>query len=152
MISLNNLSKTAKRSKKRKGMGLGSGKGKTGGRGTKGQKARRRIPRTIGILGPALIKRLPLYRGKSKNKPVYPRPMIVNLKFLNILPKDSIVDVKLLLKYHILSPQGAERRRVKILGDGEIKIPLTITIPISKSAAKKIIAAGGKIIEKKSDE
>ena len=35
---------------------------------------------------------------------------------------------------------------VKILGDGDLKVALNITLPISKSAAKKIEKAGGKVI------
>lgn len=145
MILLNSLPKTTKTAKKRRGMGLGSGKGKTASRGTKGQKAKRRIPRTISILGPALIKRLPLYRGKSRNKPIANKPYIINLKYLNILPQNSIVDRELLLKYHILAKENYQPRKIKILGMGEINIPLIINLPISKNAIKKIVKAGGKV-------
>jgi ribosomal protein L18E len=37
------------------------------------------------------------------------------------------------------------------LGGGEIKKKLTINLPISKSAAKKIEKAGGKVIRENSD-
>ena len=67
-MKLSQLPRTVSRPKKRLGRGHGSGKVKTSGRGTKGQKARGHMP--IGFEGGQLplIKRLPLLRGKSKNK------------------------------------------------------------------------------------
>ncbi len=41
---------------------------------------------------------------------------------------------------------------VKVLGDGEITKKLTILVPISKSAAKKIEKAGGKVVRQESRE
>ncbi len=60
------------RAKKRLGRGYGSGKGgHTSGRGQKGQKSRGRIhPLFEGQkTKKSLIQRLPLLRGKGKNKP-----------------------------------------------------------------------------------
>ena len=67
-MKLESLPKTTERRKKRLGLGHGSGRGKTAGRGTKGQRARGKIP--ISFEGGAipLIKRLPFMRGKGKNK------------------------------------------------------------------------------------
>ena len=150
MIKIHELPKTVRRGKKRLGQGHGSGKGKTGGRGTKGQRARRRTElwrKEIAVLA----KRLPLIRGKYRNKPLDHKPLIVNLKYLNNLPENSEVDLKLLVLKHIVREADAMLYGVKILGDGEIKIPLTIKLSCSKSAAKKIKTAGGKI-ETPSDE
>lgn len=131
---------------KRLGRGYGSGKGgHTVGRGQKGQKARGKI----GILfeglkvKKSLIRRLPLQRGKgrliSKRKPI-----IIKLALLNLLPAGSSVDLELLVKEGIVKKEDAEIFGVKILGDGEISKKLTILVPISKSAARKIEKAGGK--------
>jgi len=146
MLQLNKLPKIVTRPKKRLGQGHGSGKGKTAGRGTKGQKSREKISTIFSRGELAFFKRLPLYRGKYRNKPVRKKPLIVNIKYLNVLPPKSIVDSTTLVKYHILSKDHLEEK-VKILGDGKIEIPLIVKLPCSKNAAKKIIAAGGKIEE-----
>ncbi len=144
-MELYSLTKITKRSQKRLGQGHGSGRGKTAGRGTKGQKARGKIP--IDFEGGALplIKRLPFLRGRGKNKAFKKKPIIVNLKALNLLKKDSVVDLKTLIKNKIVREEDAKMYGVKILGDGEILIPLRIKLPISKRAALKIEKIGGKI-------
>jgi large subunit ribosomal protein L15 len=146
MINLSNLPQTVQRGKKRLGQGHGSGKGKTGGRGTKGQKSRGSIPFRIKEGGVAFVKRLPLFRGKYKNKPITSKPIVVNLKDLKDLQKNTVVDRNLLKKMNILKDEFLSFYNVKILGDGEIKVPLSIKLPCSKNAAKKIEKAGGKII------
>ncbi len=67
-MKLHQLSVVSHRSKKRVGRGLGSGKGKTGGRGTKGQKARGKI--ALGFIGGTLplYKKLPYRRGLGNAK------------------------------------------------------------------------------------
>lgn len=145
MTELNKLPKITARSKKRLGQGHGTGRGKTAGRGTKGQKARGKISTVFARGEIADFKRLPLYRGKYRNKPVRHKPLIVNIKFLNILSPNSVVDADTLVKYHILSLDDVKQYGVKILGNGDLKIPLILKLPCSKQAAEKIKAAGGKI-------
>ena len=144
-MELYSLTKITKRSQKRLGQGHGSGRGKTAGRGTRGQKARNKIP--IDFEGGALplIKRLPFMRGRGKNKTFRKKPIVVNLKALNLLKKDSVVDLQTLIKNKIVREKDAKMYGVKILGDGEILIPLTIKLPISKRASAKVEKAGGKI-------
>jgi len=143
------LPKTLTKSKKRVGRGYGSGKGgHTVGRGQKGQKTRSKV----GIMFEGVkmkksqIKRLPLRRGKGKFKSKN-KPLIVNLDLLNLLPASSSVNIDSLTKNGIVDTKQAERFGVKILGDGEIKKKLTIDLPISKSAQKKIEKAGGKVVK-----
>lgn len=136
------------RSAKRIGRGPGSGKGKTAGRGQKGQNARGKIP--IGHSHyeggqRALFKRLPYRRGKG-NKSLKNKPLIVDLLALNKLPKNSVVDLKALIENRIVDKNDAQALGVKILGIGELQNALTIKLPISKSAARKVEKAGGKII------
>lgn len=148
-MKLHTLPALVTKSKRRLGRGHGTGRGKTAGRGTKGQKARGTIkPGFEGGQLP-LMKRLPLYRGKMKNRPLSAKPLVVNLKVLGIFPKDSIVNVAALVKYQILDKKAAALCDIKILGDGDISVPLKIELPISKQAAKKIIAAGGTVVESK---
>ena len=144
-MALNKLKKIKKSSKKRLGRGHGSGRGKTGGRGTKGQKAKGKIPLSFEGGALPLIKRLPFRRGKGRNKVFKKKPMVVNIKILNLLKKDSIVDLQALIKNKIVDEKDAKMYGVKILGEGNLKVPLTVKLPVSKGAAEKIKKAGGHV-------
>jgi large subunit ribosomal protein L15 len=142
-MNLSSLPKITIRKGKRLGRGHGSGRGKTAGRGTKGQKARENIKLTFAgsSLQASWLKRLPLWRGKGKNKPLREKPTIVNVKYLNIFKPNSEVTLESLKKANIVDSRATS---VKILGDGELTIPLTVKLPVSKGALKKIEKAGGK--------
>lgn len=142
------LPKVVQRRAKRVGRGYGSGKGgHTSGRGQKGQKSRGKI----GIMfeglkiKKSLLKKLPLSRGKDKFK-AHPKPIIVKLSLLNLLQAKANVDLELLVKEGIVNGEDAKEVGVKILGDGELKKALNIKVPISRSAAKAVEKAGGKIL------
>src|SRR3989344_1161202 len=105
-MKLHEVLKTQIKSKKRLGRGLGSGKGKTGGRGTKGQKARGKIPATF-TGGLSLYKKLPLRRGKGNAK-VSVKPKIVNLSRLDIFKTKTVVDVAKLLEAKIISERDVK--------------------------------------------
>ena len=99
-MPLNKLSKTTATSKKRIGRGYGSGKGgHTSSRGAKGQKARSKVKLYFegAPMRKSLIRRMPMLRGKLKNKSFQDQPIILNLKHLNLLPKGSVVDHKTLI-------------------------------------------------------
>lgn len=144
-MKLNKMPKITAKKKRRLGQGHGSMRGKTSGRGTKGQKARGKIPIHFEGGAVSLIKRLPFRRGKGKNKAFKNKPIIINVKALNLLKKDSIVDVNTLAQNRIVDIKEAKVYGVKILGDGKLNIPLTVKLPVSKGAAKKIQKAGGKV-------
>lgn len=139
------LPKITKRGKKRIGQGTGTGRGKTAGRGTKGQKARGKIRSTFEGGQLPLLKRLPMLRGRGRNKAFKKKPITLNVKFLNLLPKNTIVDIKTLIKHKIVNEMDAQTYGVKILGDGELSIPLTVKLRCSKGAKEKIEHAGGVI-------
>jgi len=145
-MKLNNLSKTTKNKKRRLGQGHGSGRVKTAGRGTKGQKARGKIPLRFEGGALALIKRMPFRRGKGKNKIFREKPIVINVKILNVLKKDEKVNIKTLSSYKIVDEKEAQAYGVKILGDGDLKVSLIVELPVSKGALKKIEKAGGKVI------
>ena len=145
MTKLDQLPKITHRAKKRLGRGHGSGRVKTSGRGTKGQKAREKIPFTIGLGGVSFIRRLPLYRGKYRNKPKSHKPLVVNVKYLNLFKQNSQITLESLIKAHIVSEKQAKQNGVKILGDGELNVALTVKLPTSAGAAKKIEKAGGSV-------
>ncbi|HJX46037.1 MAG TPA: uL15 family ribosomal protein [Patescibacteria group bacterium] len=143
-----NLVKTVAKGKRRIGRGHGSGRGAhTVGRGQKGQKSRGKINIIFeGVkVKKSFIKRLPLRRGKGKFK-AGKKPLIVKLAYLDILPTGSKVDINLLVKHGIVKEDDAKKFGVKILGDGGLIKKFSVAIPISKSAAKKIEKAGGKIL------
>jgi large subunit ribosomal protein L15 len=141
------LPKLVKKKSKRRGKGYGSGRGgHTAGRGQKGQKARNKI----GVLfegvktKKSLLKRLPLRRGKGKLK-AKNKPIVVKIGLLNLLPSGAKVNVATLAKHGIINKEDAVKFGVKILGNGNLDRKLTVELPISKSAAKKIEKAGGKV-------
>ena len=147
-MKLNQLPKTTIRKKKRLGRGYGSGKGgHTVGRGTKGLKARGKAGLTFDgtKIKKSFLKRLPLQRGKGKFKSLKPGPVIVNLRYLNLLPKGSEVDLKTLIKHGIVEEKEAKKYGVKILANGELNVSLKVKLPCSKGAAEKIEKAGGKV-------
>ena len=144
-MSLNNLPKITKISKKRLGQGHGSGKGKTAGRGTKGQKARGKIPQRIKMAGISFVKRLPLFRGKGKNKSIQTRKLVVNFKDLGELKANTVINIEFLISQKLIKKDEVKMFGVKLLGDGKISVPLTIEVDISNSARKKVEKAGGKI-------
>lgn len=141
--------KTVDRRAKRIGRGYGSGKGgHTVGGGQKGQKSRGRGK--IGVMfegqkmKKSFIKKLPLQRGRGKFGPK-DKPVIVKLGYLNLFASGSKVDLNALIKEGIVDKADAEGFGVKILGDGKLTKKLTIEVPISKSAAKAVEKAGGKV-------
>jgi len=146
-MNLFNLPKIATRSKKRVGRGIGSGKGgHTSGRGTKGQKARETVKLVFEgtKTKKSFIKKLPLLRGKGKFKPWGGKPEIINLGDLADWPVKTIVTVENLIKKGLID-EGV--RKVKILGNGDIKTALDVKVATSKQAGEKITKAGGKITE-----
>lgn len=147
-MKVHELPKTVTRSKKRLGQGHGSGRGKTSGRGTKGQKARGKIKASFEGGQLPLIKRLPLKRGKGRNKSLNLKQLAINVKYLNIFAKDSVVNLTSLIKMGVLKAEAA-KEKVKILGDGELKVALKVELPCSKGAKLKIEKAGGQVVEKK---
>lgn len=144
-MNLQQLVKTVSKSKKRIGRGLGSGKGKTGGRGTKGQKARGKI--ALGFIGGTLplYKKIPFKRGLGN--PKRSRKLIpISLSKLSKLEKNTNVDLQALIEAGIVRERDVKKRGVKITGEGEIKFPANVKLPVAKQAAEKIEKAGGKII------
>ncbi len=133
--------------KKRLGRGYGSGKGgHTSSRGQKGQKSRG----TVNVLfegvkmRKSFIKRLPLMRGKEKNKP-YPKPVVVQVEQLEKLPAGTEVTAATLIENGFISKHDARLYGIKIVGTGKLTKKLSVLLPISKGAAAIVEKSGGKI-------
>jgi large subunit ribosomal protein L15 len=144
-MKLGDLPKIKARTKKRIGRGQGSGKGKTGGRGQKGQKVRGKMKLLFEGGQSSLILRLPVRRGKDKNKTRARKPIEINVKYLSLFPEGTIIDEKTLIEKGIVDKKEAGIFGIKILGGGDIKLPITVHLPVSGGARKKIEAVGGKI-------
>lgn len=143
-MKLDKLPKITQKSKKRLGQGHGSGRGKTSGRGTKGQKARGKIPLSFEGGALPLIKRLPFLKGKGKNYSLRKDPAIINLDALNSFSPNKIVTVDSLIDKGLVDKK-AKKYGVKILGAGEVKVALKVKVAASKSAVVKIEKAGGTV-------
>lgn len=122
------LQKLVKKSKKRLGRGHGSGKVKTSGRGTKGQKARGKMPQGFEGGQVSILRRLPLLRGKGRNTSMQSKAFPIDIKKLDVLPEGTKVTLETLVKYHIIKPKVT---KVKILGKGKLKSKLEILVPRS---------------------
>jgi len=145
-MKLNSLPKTTTKSHKRLGQGYGSGKGgHTSSRGQKGQRTRGVIP--VWFEGGQLpqIRRFPFVKGKRRFDSLNLPTLTVSLTQLSKLKPNTIVDLKALVDHKLVSPKDILKNRIKVVGNGSIEIPVTLTLPASKSAESKIVAAGGQI-------
>jgi len=128
--------------KVRVGRGMGSKLGKTSGAGNKGQQSRRGYSRRAGFEGG----QMPLHRRLPKRGFSSPFPKtfaVVNVESLNAFAAGDTVTPETLAGRGIVR---ALRDGIKILGDGELKIALTVRAhAFSKSAEDKIARAGGKV-------
>ena len=130
----------SKKERTRVGRGEGS-KGKTAGRGTKGTKARYQVK--AGLEGGNLnfVMRQPKLRGFTN--PFRVEYQVVNLdRISELYPKGGDVTIADLVA------KGAVRKneKVKVLGNGDITVKVTVSVDkVSKSAEQKIVAAGGSI-------
>jgi large subunit ribosomal protein L15 len=132
----------SRKDRKRKGRGPGSGNGKTAGRGSKGLKARSGGKVRIGFEGGQmpLQRRLPKRGFTNIFKKDY---SVINLEAFSSFEANAEIDEKVLLDARKISRLGDG---VKLLGRGEISVPLNIKVTkASKSAIEKIEAAGGRV-------
>jgi large subunit ribosomal protein L15 len=131
----------ASKNRMRVGRGIGSGKGKTGGRGVKGQKARTGVS-IKGFEGG----QMPLHRRIPKRgftnifqKVYHP----VNVEDLDIFEDGTRVTVDLLKEKRLVRKSA---KLVKLLGEGELKKKLAVSVhKFSKTAEEKIKKAGGSV-------
>ncbi len=130
--------------KKRVGCGTGSGHGGTSCHGNKGQKSRSGggVPPWFEGGQMPLQRRLPKRGFVNIFGKGY---TIVHLDRLNVFPPGREVGIQELKQQGMIK---SERERVKILGDGDLKVPLTVSAhKFTRSAIEKIERAGGKVRE-----
>jgi large subunit ribosomal protein L15 len=142
-ISLSNIKSPTKfKKKKRVGRGYGSGQGVTAGRGNKGQRSRSGFSLARGFEGG----QMPLHRRIPKRgftnifKQEY---AVVNVDLLKRFKENDEVNPQSLIEAGLIKKS---QKQIKILGRGELNIPLTVKAhKISQSAQNKIIKAGGHV-------
>lgn len=142
MLTLSNLSPHpgSRKPKKRIGRGPASGHGKTAGRGHKGYKARSGSGIKPGFEGG----QMPLQRRIPKRgfrNPFRKHYKVINIQDLARFEAGTMVDRAALEAAGMISARDA---LVKILGEGELTVALTVAVDkVSESARRKIEAAGG---------
>ena len=132
----------ARTSAKRLGRGIGSGLGKTSGKGHKGQWARSGGGVRPGFEGGQmpLARRIPKRGFNNRFKKVY---LIVNLSDLANVPEGTVVDYGFVVS-NGLAKMVTTNVGLKVLGDGELKVKLTVrAAKYSQSAKDAIEKAGG---------
>ncbi len=125
----------------RKGRGIAAGQGASCGFGMRGQKSRSGRPTRPGFEGG----QMPLYRRvpKLKHFPIVNQKnfTVLNVSSLNTLKEGTVVNLDLLVKEGILTKP---KNPLKILGNGNLEVKLTIqAAAFTRSAKKKIEEAGG---------
>jgi large subunit ribosomal protein L15 len=145
MTSLNLQSlapqKGARRRKLRKGRGIAAGQGASCGFGMRGQKSRSGRPTRPGFEGG----QMPLYRRVPKLKHftlINPKNYtVINVGKLADLQAGSTVNIDTLVKDGLVT---SPKHPLKVLGNGDLKVKLTVqAAAFTASAREKIEAAGG---------
>jgi len=127
---------------KRLGRGIGSGHGKTSGKGHKGQNSRAGGGVRPGFEGG----QNPLFRRAPKrgfNNISRKEIIALNVRDLERFEDGAEVTIESLFEIGLIK---AVKDGVKILATGDLTKALTVKIDkVSPAAAKKIVAAGGKV-------
>tara|TARA_Y100001968_G_scaffold309886_1_gene330216 strand:- start:10126 stop:10575 length:450 start_codon:yes stop_codon:yes gene_type:complete len=131
----------SRKRKMRKGRGIAAGQGASCGFGMRGQKSRSGRPTRPGFEGG----QMPLYRRVPKQKHFeiinQKSYTVVNVAALNELKEDTTVNIDSLVKAKIVT---SPKHPLKILGNGNIKVKLTVqAAAFTSSAKRKIEKAGG---------
>ena len=145
--------KPKNKNKKAKRVGRGGKRGTYSGRGSKGQKSRAGARIRPGFRGGdnPIWKLFPKQRGATKKVDVKhakfrvtrKKPAVVNLEILNSFFQDGdSISLKTLARKGIVDG----KKRVKILGDGELDKKFNFSgVVFSRQARDKILKAGGTI-------
>jgi large subunit ribosomal protein L15 len=138
-MDLSNLkpAKGSIKKEKRIGRGEGSGHGGTSTRGHKGAKSRSGYSKKLGYEGGqmSLVRRVPKFGFKNFNRIEYKG---INLDVLQQLAEKkglSVVTPEILVE----SGYASKNDRIKILGRGELKVKLDVTVHGFSATAKKAI-------------
>ncbi len=152
-LNLSNLKPAqSRKDRKRIGRGLGSGKGRYSGRGLKGQKSRsgshKMRPGFEGGQNP-LYMRLGKQRGPYSKDAMPMGPHRTSTQPVNVAALEERFDAGAEVTLEALVEKGLIRNTrvdVKLLGQGDLKKKLSVTVhAASASAREKVEAAGGSL-------
>jgi len=129
----------SRKKRNRVGRGTSSGNGKTSGRGQKGQGARSGGGKKPGFEGgqTPLFMRIPKRGFNNYTRKEY---AIVNVESLNAFEAGTVVD------FDALKAAGLVKKQLdglKVLGNGELKVALTVKASKFSAKAKEAIEAAG---------
>ena len=132
----------AKTPKTRKGRGEAS-KGKTSGRGTKGTRARNKVPAAFEGGQMPLHMRVPKLKG-------FTNPNTVTFQVVNVAALQKLFPQGGQITVADLVAAGAVRKGqpVKVLGQGDISVAVQVTANAFSSTAQATISAAGGNIDK----
>ena len=147
-MNLHNLkpAKGSVKSGKRIARGEGSGKGGTATRGHNGQKSRSGYSRKIGFEGGQmpLQRRVPKFGFTNINRKEY---VGINLDKLQELVENGKITDTVNMEVLIENRLARKNELIKILGRGELKAKLNVTVHKFTATAKSAIeAAGGEAV------
>lgn len=131
---------------KRVGRGQGSGKGGTATKGHKGAKSRSGYSKKIGFEGGQmpLQRRVPKFGFKNINRKEY---VGINLGKLQEMVDNGVVTDAITLDILIENRLAGKNDLVKILGGGELKAKVNVSVHKFTASAKAAIeAAGGEAV------
>ena len=133
--------KGSRRRKLRKGRGIAAGQGASCGFGMRGQKSRSGSPTRPGFEGG----QMPLYRRVPKLKHftlINPKNYtVINVAKFADLKAGSTVNIDTLVQDGLVT---SPKHPLKVLGNGDLKVKLTVqAAAFTASAREKIEAAGG---------
>lgn len=137
---------SVKSNSKRVGRGEGSGKGGTATRGHKGAKSRSGYSKKIGFEGGQmpLQRRVPKFGFSNRNRKVYQG---INLDTLQSLVDEGRIKDTLDMDVLVENGLAGKNELVKILGRGELKAKLKVSVHKFTASAKEAIeAAGGEVV------
>lgn len=134
-------SEGAKKARKRVGRGESSGLGKTSGRGHKGQRARSGKGLKPWFEGGQMpiVRRVPKKGFQPPKRTFY---QVINVRDLNRFENGQEITRETLERNNLVSG----KLPIKLLGDGELRVALTIQVDkASKTAIEKVEKNGGKV-------
>ena len=137
---------SVKSNNKRVGRGEGSGKGGTATRGHKGAKSRSGYSKKIGFEGGQmpLQRRVPKFGFNNRSRKEYQG---INLDTLQTLVDNGKVKDTVDLSVLVENGLAGKNELVKILGRGELKAKLKVSVHKFTASAKEAIeAAGGEVV------
>ena len=142
-MNLSNLQPAEGSTKQRKrvGRGQGSGRGGTSTRGHKGAKSRSGYSRKIGFEGGQmpLQRRVPKFGFTNVNRKEFKGINLDSLQFLVDTKKVKEITIDVILENGLASKND----KIKILGRGELKAKLDVTVHAFSATAKAAIESAG---------